>query len=368
MSIHSASAMSHGIAFSPTYALAQSRFLAAARTLGCRLESYALDLKGPEGESLAIDVAMLGDLSAQKIIVISSGLHGIEGFLGSAVQCRLLEAHLKNWKPSTGQAFIFLHALNPYGMAWRRRWNEDNVDLNRNFLLPGELYAGSPQKYQDLNTFLNPTSPPSRFELFLPKAAFQILRYGMKTLKDTLPVGQYDFPKGLFFGGKGPTKTHQILALHFPRWLEAATEVVHLDLHTGLGPRATYKLLIEEPEDSEQALWLAAHFGADVVEAVDTGKTAYRPRGSWAQWCKTKFPQSTYRFLTAEFGTYSNIQIMKALRAENRAYFWEAPDESSEWARECVEMFIPAAADWRESAVSKGLNVVQQAMDACFRS
>lgn len=90
MSMHSASAMSHGIAFSSTYASAQSSFLDAAHALGRRLESYALDPKGPEGESLVIDVAVLGDLSPQQIIVISSGLHGVEGFFGSAVQCRLL--------------------------------------------------------------------------------------------------------------------------------------------------------------------------------------------------------------------------------------------------------------------------------------
>lgn len=361
--------MSHRTGFCPTYASARSRFLDAAHALGCRLEAYALDQKGPEGESLTMDVAMLGDPFPRQVIMVSSGLHGVEGFFGSAVQCRLLEAYLQSWQPSPGHAFIFLHALNPYGMAWGRRWNEDNVDLNRNFLLPGALYTGSPQTYRELDAFLNPTSPPSRFEFFLAKAVFQILRYGMKTLKDSLPVGQYDFPKGLFFGGKKPAETHQMLALHLPRWLGGATEVVHIDLHTGLGPRATYKLLIEEAEGSEQALWSAAQFGADVVETVATGETAYSPRGSWAQWCKAKFPQCTYRFLTAEFGTYSTIQIMEALRAENRAHFWGYPEVSYEWARARLkEVFVPAAADWREAVVSKGLKVVQQSMDACFRS
>jgi hypothetical protein len=47
---------------------------------------------------------------------------------------------------------------------------------------------------------------------------------------------------------------------------------------------------------------------------------------------------------------------------------WGAPDESYAWTRARMEVFVPAAADWRESVVSKGLNVVQQAMDACFRS
>jgi hypothetical protein len=31
-------------------------------------------------------------------------------------------------------AVVFVHALNPYGMAWLRRVNENNIDLNRNFM------------------------------------------------------------------------------------------------------------------------------------------------------------------------------------------------------------------------------------------
>jgi Protein of unknown function (DUF2817) len=358
--------MSHGIAFCPTYALARTRFLTAARALGCRLEAYVLVQKGPEGECLAMDVAILGDLSAQHMVVVSSGLHGVEGFFGSAIQCCLLESALQSWKPAPGNALLLIHALNPYGMAWRRRGNEDNIDMNRNFLLPNELYRGSPPKYKDLDTFLNPASPPYPCDPFSLGAAFQILRYGVKAIKETLPIGQYDFPKGLFFGGHGPSKTHQTIELHLPRWLGPARDVVHIDLHTGLGPRATYKLLTEEPRGS--ARWLEAQFEAEVVETVDTGSTAYKPRGSWAQWCKAKFPQRNYHFLTAEFGTYSNIQIIKALRAENRAHFWGHPDISYEWTKaQLLEVFAPADQDWRESVVSQALKVIQQAMDACFR-
>ena len=31
-------------------------------------------------------------------------------------------------------SIVLLHASNPYGFAWGRRVNEDNVDLNRNFV------------------------------------------------------------------------------------------------------------------------------------------------------------------------------------------------------------------------------------------
>ena len=33
-----------------------------------------------------------------------------------------------------------MHAINPYGFAWTRRVNEDNVDLNRNFVDHDKAY------------------------------------------------------------------------------------------------------------------------------------------------------------------------------------------------------------------------------------
>ena len=41
---------------------------------------------------------------------------------------------LKNKSPFSDYCIVFIHIINPYGMAWNRRVNEYNVDLNRNFL------------------------------------------------------------------------------------------------------------------------------------------------------------------------------------------------------------------------------------------
>lgn len=309
--------MSYATAFSSDYTTARSRFRELAIARLSHLEAYPINHKAPNGEELIIDVAKLGDLHARKAVIVSSGLHGVEGFFGSAVQCTLLE-NLDSYPQGT--TLILLHALNPYGFAWRRRCNEDNIDLNRNFLLPGEAYIGSPKEYSDLNSLINPTSPPSRFDAFIFKAIAFILRHGMTSIKNTLPVGQYDFPQGLFFGGNSPAQTHQILAANLPRWVGNATEVLHIDLHTGLGRKGTYKLLVDAPE-SERFQWLAANFGNN-VESITASGTAYTIRGGFGTWCKAKFPECNYNFLTAEFGTYSMIQVIAALRAENRVHFW----------------------------------------------
>ncbi|WP_339385071.1 DUF2817 domain-containing protein [Calothrix sp. FACHB-168] len=356
--------MSYSNAFSPDYKTARNRFRAAALALGCGLEAYSIEETGPDGEELTIDVAILGNPKAQKVVVVSSGLHGVEGFFGSAVQCALMEERLKNWKPPGDLALLLLHALNPYGFAWLRRWNEDNVDLNRNFLLPGEEYRGSPQMYGDLNAFFNPTSPPSRFEPFLLKAIALIFRYGINSLTKTLPVGQYDFPQGLFFGGHAPAKTYRILDANLSRWMGEAKDVIHIDLHTGLGQKATYKLFIEDPPESKSTQWLTEKFGANYIEPYQTRKVAYKFRGGLGNWCQAKLPQSNYKYLTAEFGTYSVIQVVEALRAENRAHFFApANHPCREWTSQRLkEVFVPGDKVWRDTVVAQGLDLVERAI------
>ena len=109
-------------AFSPDYRTARERFRAAARTAGAKLEALPVAGAGPQGEALTVDLAWFGAARPERVLLHSSGLHGLEGFTGSAIQLQALAA-----PPAlpTGTALAFVHVLNPWGMAWRRRpeWN-----------------------------------------------------------------------------------------------------------------------------------------------------------------------------------------------------------------------------------------------------
>src|SRR5262245_58107505 len=115
--------------FSTDYFIARSRFREMTTRAGGATESLVLDAKGPTGEDLTVDIACFGAAEPERVILHSSGLHGVEGFAGSAVQLQLL-----NELPAipAKAALIITHVLNPFGMAWLRRANEENVDLNRN--------------------------------------------------------------------------------------------------------------------------------------------------------------------------------------------------------------------------------------------
>src|SRR4051794_19437283 len=161
----------------------KGRFLEEVSRLGYRHESHAFAARGPAGEPLTMDVARCGPDGAERVVVVSSGLHGVEGFFGSAVQLAWLRSRPAGWSPP-GTAVVLAHALNPYGFAWLRRWNEGNVDLNRNFLDDLGFRSADPRRqgalaaYRRLAPFLNPRSPPSSWEPYALAGALRILSEG----------------------------------------------------------------------------------------------------------------------------------------------------------------------------------------------
>jgi hypothetical protein len=132
--------------FSADYFSARERFRRAAFRLGCRVESTAVRARGPRDEELTVDAALTGDKNAERALVLTSGLHGIEGFFGSAVVCALLEQGLTTTLALRGIRVVLVHALNPFGFSRLRRAGEQNVDLNRNFLLNRPVNEGPPQR------------------------------------------------------------------------------------------------------------------------------------------------------------------------------------------------------------------------------
>lgn len=355
-------------AFSVDYASARARFRAAAAARGFDLEAIPIGPHGPGGEELTIDVARLGSDRPVRAVIASSGLHGVEGFFGSAVQVALLEHGLKDWSPPADSAVILIHALDPYGFAWLRRFDERNVDLNRNFLVNGDVYRGAPERYVELDGLLNPKCSPYRLDPFLIRAAVAVLRHGMGELKQAVAGGQYDFPKGLFFGGHEPANVQRILARALPQWLTGASEMCHIDFHTGLGDWGTYRLLLEEAESPARVDWLRRHFGADTIMVSQRNGSIYETRGSLGVWCQALFPDSDYVFACAEFGTYAPLRVVEALRAENQAHHWGTHDDpATARAKDRLkEVFAPADPEWREATVAQGLEILRIALEARF--
>jgi hypothetical protein len=356
--------MSMSSPFSVDYFAARRRFLEEAGRAGAELESYCTTEAGPSGESLSIEVARLGEPNAARVVVVSSGLHGVEGFFGSAVQLELLR-HLSD--PAVvpeGTGVVFLHGLNPYGFAHLRRFDENNVDLNRNFVLEEKGYRGCPPRYAELNTLLNPQRPPDGWDAFRIRSLGAILRYGFMDLKQAVAGGQFEFPKGLFFGGSRPSHLRSFLSTRLPEWTGLAEQILHVDFHTGLGRWAGYELLLDSCVGPARHARLATWFGEDRVRGPDPSGIAYDVSGGLGEWCESQFSDRSYTLLCAEFGTYGPLTVLKALRAENQAHHWGDPrSPTTRWAKQSLkEVFTPASTEWRRACVTQGVGIVKRAL------
>jgi hypothetical protein len=346
--------------FPPDYFAARDRFRSAAGRLGCAVESQAIESRGPAGEELTIDVARSGTERAEYVVVISSGLHGVEGIFGSAVQTALLDMSATGGVVlPPGTALVLIHALNPWGFAHLRRTDQGNIDLNRNFLLPGEQYSGSADLYQKLDPILNPSRPPGRVDLFAVRALAAIARHGRAAVTQAIAQGQYAFPRGLFFGGNGESEVARVLCDHLPRWVGTAARVLHLDLHTGLGPWATYKLIADFQLSGEEREMAPSNGGA-LIEPRESPRGFYRSRGGLGGWCRATFQDRRYLLLVAEFGTYRPLKVLSALRKENQAHHFCHPDDPRRIVatQRLVEVFCPESERWRDACVGQAIAMV----------
>ncbi len=338
--------------FSPNYYTARDRFCSRAAELGWQTDSYSVM------EDLSIDVAISASLPSRPTILVSSGLHGGEGFFGAAVQLALMDSG----SLATDLNWVFIHALNPYGFAHLRRCNEDNIDLNRNFLLPGEEYRGSSPIYGKISTVLNPERLGS-IDWFVPQMLGAIAKYKLANIWQAVAEGQYDFPQGLFFGGQAASKTQQILQEHLPQWMGESQNILHLDFHTGLGKWGTYQLLMDTVVTPAELQNLQAYFGAEYILAVDGGKKKYQVRGNIGQWTRQLLQPRNYNYFCAEFGTYSFAKVLMMLRQENYVHNWLAATDPVylRTKEQMKEIFCPESEQWRSRVIAQSVEIVAQA-------
>jgi len=351
--------------FAADYVAARASFLQLARRREADIATYPIHARGPENEKLSIDTAYLGAQIPRRLLLVLSGTHGAEGFAGSAIQQQWLDRSDRSaLSPDSG--CLLIHAVNPYGFAWWRRTNEHNVDLNRNAL---DRFPGPPNvAYRKLDRWLNPPAPPRRFDSFLVSGAWRTLTQGFGALRQAIVGGQYEFPRGLFFGGAQREES----IVHLERIVTAETfrqveRLIVIDLHTGLGKPATYRLHIDIAEDDPAYRDLVRWFGAPAVASSQrSGSAVYEVSGGIVDFIERRYSRRRARVAVLEIGTVPLPLLLYRLYRENRATFY-SPPESPVLARERTALrdaFCPPSIEWRRRVLAHGENVMRQAVSA----
>ena len=352
--------------FSPDYIIARQRFLDACEKANAELTTLTLSVLGPSEERLSIDVAYIGPSDPKRLLIHTSGIHGVEGFPGSAVQVRLLERCAEGeLKISDDTGLMVAHAINPYGFAWLRRVNENNADLNRNFLLPSDAYVGEPERYHELDKLLNPRTHNSLFDFFSIKAAWTILRMGFNVAKQTIAEGQYERPKALQYGGSMLYEGPRLWIEHLEKNLPDVKQVTWLDFHTGLGPFGVDSLFVIGDDSPEEITRLSAHYGGGIQSIGPDSKVAYDIRGGMLEGVMARWPEIEWTSIIQEFGTVKPVKVLQALRAENRMTHWSSIEERKKLnapeRRKLVEIFNPSSDKWRSMIMERGQQLIDDA-------
>lgn len=127
-----------------TYEACRKAFLSYKKQLKSKFARFDYECLEIPKEGGQLDVYCLGEKKkpAKRLVVMSSGIHGVEGFAGSAFQRRWIEEFLLDdksaYKLPKNSDFLILHGINAHGFKNFLRVNERNVDLNRNFALKRE--------------------------------------------------------------------------------------------------------------------------------------------------------------------------------------------------------------------------------------
>lgn len=349
--------------FPINYSDARKKFIEASRGIGAQIESFRNPEAGPEGEQLYTDVALIGPKDAKAILVLGSGAHGVEGFAGSGIQTGLLHENIaSSLKPD--MSILMIHAINPYGFAHLRRFNEDNVDVNRNFVDHTQPYPAN-QGYEELSDAIFPKSISfwTNSKSYLQLLWYRLIK-GKSAMKKAITEGQYKHPKGLFYGGQSETWSNRTIRTIASSYLSKAEQVIYIGFHTGLGPYGNAEIILNERKDSP-SYGRAVDCWGDIVKTTFAGDSvSAHLQGSLKLAFPDMLPNTEVTAVSLEFGTFSQVKVFLALRAENWLHHNAAIDcpDAKKIKAELLKVFYPNTDDWMLLVWRQGKNIVEQAL------
>jgi hypothetical protein len=352
--------------FIDDYAAARRDFLAQGDALAGRfagVERFAIPVASPSGvPGLFVDGLYIpAQVTRKRLLVISSGVHGVEGPTGSAVM-RLFMAEFASPNALAETGMLFLHALNPYGFATGRRFTENNVDLNRNASTSDALYRTVNAGYPMVDSVINPQGPADAGSLanrlFHLRAVALIAQHGMPTLRQAVLQGQYQVPKGIYYGGQALEPQLAALAPRVQPILEAYPLSMSIDLHTGYGARGTLHLIFDPPKDARVRERLEAVFAGQRIDWA-SGADFYTVTGDFVGWLGALRRSGLHLPAVFEYGTLDSQTTMGSIKSlhvtmlENQGaqFGYASPADRDKIQRDYREMFNPSSAAWRTQVI-----------------
>lgn len=329
--------------FSDTYVEAVTKFEIAARARDIPVERWRNPHKGPSGETLETLACEIGPADAANVLVINTGTHGTEALAGSAILTGLLTEADSLLDLDGDVRAVLIHVINPYGAAWSRYVNEDNVDLMKNLhygdaVTPPDALFMAFDDVIDLAGLHGPVDSASRLAA---RAAF-VETCGVERLMASLKKGQSDRPRSICYNGRGATWSRRTLDRILVEKTSTARQILYLDLHTGVGDHGDAYVIVGGDARSEARV--RAVLGP---QAHDTDLMTELPLYSSQA---ALVPQAQFTAATIEAGTVEfGESFREAMWREMHHHMYGDPlsPAALEDQRRFRGFYYPLSDDWR---------------------
>lgn len=347
-----AAATSPAAYFTRDYHAARDAFLDAARQAGASLTTYGHPLSTAE-QPLACDVAAIGPEDANGLLMLVSGVHGVELFVGSACQTGwLLEDGAASLPPRTRA--VLVHAINPWGARHYRRNTEDNVDLGRNFHeFDGPLPDN--REYSALHEALTYGDDAVIADF--------IATHGEMAYVNAIMRGQFDHADGFGFGGRAPVWSNTTLRRIVAEHGTGAERVAVLEYHSGLGPYGYGAIVnFQAGEDVARA---RRTFGGWLLTPNAPGNRGHghKASGTTTNAYRDAFTGVELTVGVVEFGTVEPRVSLPVMLADHRLTIVGGPVAEHEAIRaQNLACHSPHDPDWQQAVWDRSNLAIAQAL------
>jgi len=325
-------------------------------------------LPGADAQALFLDWIRLGHTeNPQRLLVLICGTHGVEGFAGSAIQCGQWPLILDALQRHSDLGVIILHALNPWGFSWLRRYDHEGIDLNRNFIdFSNALPDNQAYHAMHRDLFTSPSQPVQDCLLDWQS------KLGTAQYEAVITRGQYHYPDGLFYGGARPSWSRQTLQnLSADPVIGSAKRIAVIDLHTGLGPYGHGEIINDHSPGSVGFSWVERWYGKEGKSAL-LGESYSPPKTGLLDYFWHTLIGDRGCFVTLEFGTYELDKLLTLLCEEQRYHNsyrqdWRQRDIQHPAVLRLHEFFYPRDEQWQVLIQNRAQTVIELAVRGLTR-
>lgn len=359
--------------FQESYEDCRTEFGKQAENLKQRFDSvavFSVPVQSKTDPGLTIDFCYIpAKDTTVKLLVLNSGIHGIEGFTGSAVQQMLMQEVLQP-EMIDEMGILIVHGMNAWGFKNKRRVSENNIDLNRNFSLDPALFSTKNDGFIALYDMLTPKEKFNRNSLenrfFLLKAIGQIVKKGMPALLQAFAQGQYQFPESIYFGGTAFEQQVGIMTNVLQTIGEEYQTIFTVDFHTGFGERGVLHLFPNPVTDPVVKSSMEAIFEGYTINWGNSDNF-YTVSGQFCEYVASALPGKLSIPMVMEFGTLNTSETMGSVKSahisiiENQGFQhgYKTEKDREKVMADYYEMFYPPSEKWRSNAIDKAREMMK---------